>query len=264
MASSIGVAVDVAERLPDINFPEFTAKLLTDTFDAIVSANLRQTESYIELLEAVSKTLTDYISDTKDQIGGSEVLEFLEAVLPATPAIPGPRVAVGQPFSLADKSTLTARLTLPGQTNPPAITIADPNNLSETELQQITDLVAQRLAANKYTLLKEMVKMGILRLVVTDGLLVTQLTFSTWASSFYQSQSATYNTQDFNLNASAKTGKALSKWFTAAATTKFTTVKVRTSSELQQDNSGSSVNIFGRVEIHFKTDYQPLNPLAQS
>jgi hypothetical protein len=260
MASSIGVAVDVAERLPDIHFPEFTAKLLTDTFDAIVSANLRQTESYIELLQAVSKTLNDYISDTKDRIGGAEVLEFLETALPATPSIPGPRVAVGQPLSSTEQSTLTARLKLPGQTNPPTITIQDPNHLSDTELQQITDLVAQRLAADKYTLLKEMVKMGVLRMIITEGLVKTQLTFSTWASSFYQTRSATYNTQDFNLNASAKTGTALSRWFSAAATTKFTTVKVRTSSELQQDHSGTAVNIFGQVEIHFKTDYQPLNP----
>src|SRR5689334_12756716 len=173
MASSIGVAVDVAERLPDIHFPEFTAKLLTDTFDAIVSANLRQTESYIELLQAVSKTLNDYIGDTKDRIGGAEILEFLETALPPTPTQPGPRVAVGQPLSLADQSTLTARLKLPGQTTP-TITVQDPNNLSESELQQITDLVAQRLAANKYTLLQELMKMGVLRLVTTQGLVKTQ------------------------------------------------------------------------------------------
>src|SRR5437899_2387335 len=123
----------------------------------------------------------------------------------------------------------------------------------------ITGLVAQRLAANKYTLLKEMVKMGILRLVVTDGLVVTQLTFSTWASSFYQRNSSSYNTSDFTLNAAARTGKALSKWFNASASVKYQRVQVRTTNETQRDISGSSVNIFGRVEVHFRTDFQPLN-----
>ena len=65
---SIFDAVDVAARLPDIQFPEFTAKLITDTFDALVSANLRQTESYIELVGAISKTITTYINDTQDDI----------------------------------------------------------------------------------------------------------------------------------------------------------------------------------------------------
>jgi hypothetical protein len=36
-------------------------------------------------------------------------------------------------------------------------------------------------------------------------------------------------------------------------------VSVRTTNESQQDVSGSSVNIFGRVELDFKTDYLPLS-----
>jgi hypothetical protein len=107
-----------------------------------------------------------------------------------------------------------------------------------------------------------MVKMGLLRLVVTNGKVITQLTFTTWASSVYQRSSASYNTTDFVLNASAQTGKALSKWFSASASTKYQSVTVRTSNETQSDISGSSVNIFGRVEVNFRTDFQPLNQLA--
>jgi hypothetical protein len=106
-----------------------------------------------------------------------------------------------------------------------------------------------------------MVKMGIVRVVATHGMIRSELTFSTWVSNFYKRDSSTYDTKDFQLNASAKTGKALAKWFSASASTKYQTVKVRTTNETQQDNSGSTVNIFGRVEVHFKTDFQPLNQL---
>lgn len=252
---SIFDAVDVAAKLPDIQFPEFTAKLITDTFDALVSANLRQTESYIELVGAVSKTLTTYINDTKDDISGAEILEFLATVLPDDSA-KGTKVAEGSTLTNTEVATLATALTVPGETAP-TVTASTP--LTQLEVDTITGLVARRLAANKYALLQEMVKMGILRLVVEKGVIETRLTFSTYVSSFYQKNSSSYNSKDFTISAQAKTGKAISKWVKASASTKFTSVSVRTSNESQRDISGSSVNIFGRVEITFKTDYQPLS-----
>ncbi len=253
---SIFDAVDVAARLPDIQFPEFTAKLITDTFDALVSANLRQAESYIELLGAVSKTLTTYINDTKDDIGGAEILEFLASVLPPTDAEHPTKLVKDSELKATDAATLNTALTVPGDTAP---AVQSSTSLTQEQIDAITELVARRLAANKYTLLKEMVKLGILRLVVEKGVIETRLTFSTYASSFYQKNSSSYNSKDFTISAQAKTGSALKKWVQASASTKYTSVSVRTSNESQRDISGSSVNIFGRVEITFKTDYQPLN-----
>ena len=40
--------IDQARRLDEIGFPEFTAKLINSTFEALIVANLRQVESYIE------------------------------------------------------------------------------------------------------------------------------------------------------------------------------------------------------------------------
>jgi len=258
MPSFISAAVDEAARLPDIHFPEFTAKLITDTFDAIVAANLKQTEAYVELVKAISKSLTEYVNDTKDDISGAEILEFLAVLLP--PPDPNPQ---NLPTKVAEGSTLTAdeatklanAVTLPGGTPPTVPTTA----LTASDMATIKDIVAQRLAANKYTLLKEMVKMGMLRLVVEKGVIETRLTFTTTASSFYQRNSSSYNSRQFAVNAAAKTGSFLSKWVSASASTKYTSVTVRTTNETQRDISGSTVNIFGRVEINFKTDYQPLS-----
>lgn len=254
MPSSISPAVDEITRLSDIHFPEFTAKLITDTFDAIVAANMRQTASYIELTGALSKTLTDYINDTKDDISGAEVLEFVATLLPG-PDVQNPtKVAVGTTLTAADSSKLATALTIPGGTAPTVPTAA----LVKADVDSIKDAVAKRLAASKYTLLKEMVKQGITRLIVRDGKIVSQLTFSTYASTFYVKNSSSYNSSNFDLTVSAKTGSALSKWFSASATAKYTSVSVRTTNESQRDVSGSTVNIFGRVELNFATDYQPL------
>ncbi len=43
MANGTSAAVTEAARLDEIGFPEFTCKLVTDVFDALVSANIRQT-----------------------------------------------------------------------------------------------------------------------------------------------------------------------------------------------------------------------------
>jgi len=55
MPNGTDLAVTQAGRLNEMGFPEFTAKLITDTFDALIAANMRQTQAYIELIQQISK-----------------------------------------------------------------------------------------------------------------------------------------------------------------------------------------------------------------
>ena len=82
MSNGTSAAVTEATRLSEIGFPEFTTKLVTDVFDALIAANIRQTQAYVELLREISKSLKEFINDTKDDIGPQELLQFLAAVLP--------------------------------------------------------------------------------------------------------------------------------------------------------------------------------------
>ena len=45
----------------------------------------------------------------------------------------------------------------------------------------------------------------------------------------------------------------------ASASTSYTSLAIRTSNESHRDVSGSRVQIFGRVQVNFKTDYAPLS-----
>jgi hypothetical protein len=119
--------------------------------------------------------------------------------------------------------------------------------------------VARRITANKYSLLKEMVKQGLLRMVVTQGLIETRLTYSATSSTFLQTNQATYDSKQFNFAAQAQTGTALSRWVKASASTNYTSVSVKTTNQTQQDYTWTSVNVFGLVRIEFKTDYLPLS-----
>ena len=137
--------------------------------------------------------------------------------------------------------------------------VATAGQIDQDAYDKIMDAVANRIAANKYDLLKEMVKQGILRLVVENGLIETRLTFNTYGSSFYQGKSKDYNRKNFSFKAKAKTGGLVSAWCKASASTAYSSVRVSTAEKVDQDRSGSRVNIFGQVRINFKTDYLPLN-----
>ena len=52
MPNGTELAITQAARLNEIGFPESTAKLIIDTFDALVAANLRQTQAYVELIHS--------------------------------------------------------------------------------------------------------------------------------------------------------------------------------------------------------------------
>lgn len=258
MANGTSAAVTEAARLDEIGFPEFTTKLITDVFDALVSANIRQTESYVELLQAVGKSLTAYINDTKDDIDGAQILQFLAAIAP--PDDPegssASKVEINGNLSGDEATELNNALAIPGEDTP---TVAAAGAISEANFNAITEAVARRIAANKYELLQEMVRQGILRLVVENGEIETRLTFTTYGSTFAANKSSDYSRKDFNFRAKAKTGLALAKWVSASASTSYNSVRVRTATSENRDTSGSHVQIYGGVKIRFKTDYLPLN-----
>ncbi len=262
MANGTSSAVTEAARLDEIGFPEFTCKLVTDVFDALVAANIRQTQAYVELLKAVAQSLKDYINSTKDDISGEEILQFLATVMP--PANPGTtqettKVKTGTTLDANDVTALNKELRVANASQADDNEVATAGQLDDAKVKAICDAVAVRLAANKYDLLKEMVKQGILRIVVESGKIETRLTFTTYGSSFYQRDASSYHRDSFAFRASARTGGLVSLWCKASASTSFNSINIRTSKETQRDISGSRVEIFGGVTLNIKTDYLPLN-----
>lgn len=261
MPNGTAAAVTEAARLDEIGFPEFTAKLITDTFDALVSANLRQTEAYIELVQSVAKSLAEFINDTKDDISGEELLQFLAAALPpADPASEDPReVKAGETLTDDDVELLNTAIETPAEAGVPDNNkVATAGELDQAKVDAIFEAVAKRIAANRYDLLKEMVKQGILRLVVETGVIESRLTFTTYGSTFYQKNANSYHRSTYRRVSKGKTSGIVSIFGSYSSNTKRTSVSVRTTKETHRDITGSRVQIFGLVRVNFKTDYLPL------
>lgn len=324
-------ALETATRLNEIGFAEFTSDLISKTFDAIVSANLKQTESFIDLVKEMTKSLSAYINDTKLEISNQEVLDHLGSLPPfvTEQGLPitnqAPTAPADSPIALVkDEQVPTTALTAINKTftngqlaatiiqaaGNPAITSLvkdslgmvrslfpsgnaqvfpvpnnqdyyDPNALKtlldatpptlaanvpvkDESIAKLYDSVAEVIAGDKYAILQEMVKLGVLRLVVTDGVIRTSLTFSSFersstSSSSYEKHSETVKDKYKQRQAPSRGILRLIRNRPLEKTKKSERdVHVQTTSEQSASSQGTTITIFGGVEIRFKTDYLPV------
>jgi hypothetical protein len=270
MANGATVAVDNATRLSEIGFPEFTAKLITDTFNAITSSYLQQTAQYIDLVQAVSASLQDYINNTVDDISADEIGTFLVSLGALNDAalnfLLGDSTTPGS-LSATEATALNNALTLPPAAGAAAGATVPSGALTNNRRQTISDAIARRIAANKYDLLQTMARQGILRLYVDNGTIETRLTFTTYGSSTQSSSKSNRSRFESSLAAGAGAGAGfggfagptLGGFFGGGGLgTTSSSLSVSTSKESQRDVTGSRVQIFGRVKLNFKTDLLPL------
>lgn len=250
-----------ASRLEEIGFPEFTTKLVSDTFDALIAANIRQQQAYIELLTATSKSLTAFINDTKDDITPAEIVQLFSAILPPRDAQPegSPTgIVVGQSLTADDARSVNEALTVTDGSATSNNDVATSGAINATKYAALVDAAAKRIAANKYTLLTEMVKIGMLRLVVTDGKIETRLNFNAYGSDSFSRYTNDATRSSFAVRAQAQSGGLVSLWVKASASTQFSTMRVSTVNTASNSDSGVNVEVMGGVTINFRTDYLPL------
>jgi hypothetical protein len=275
MPNGTSTAVTEATRLTDIGFPEFTAKLVKDVFDALLAATLRQMEAYSELVAATAKTLQEYVAENKQLVSGEEVWDWLVKNLPGPAASvtdPKPEdatlVRVGVSFDPSKDAEKAQLQKIHEKVGYPATMPTSSVTLDETAVNAITDKVREIIAGNRYTLLKEMVRMGIIRLVVDYGEIETRLTFTTWGMSQRDRTEQESRVKALGLSygrtAQTAVGGNLSKAINVSRAVQtglaanYTSMSVRTTSSIERDVSGSKVDIYARVFIRFKSDYVAL------
>lgn len=83
----VETAIDKAAQVERIGFSEFTTKLVTDIFDALVRTNISQMEAYVEFAKNIQGSVTDFVNNIKDEVSGVEIFEFLENLGIAQPKI---------------------------------------------------------------------------------------------------------------------------------------------------------------------------------
>jgi hypothetical protein len=254
-------AVDLAARVGEVGFAQFTSDLVTNVFNALVDANSQQAAQYIGLVKTVGASLAEYVEATRDDVDPEEIAALLAAL--------GIDLDDGVNDDEAKAINDAVELPAPAGVNESDNRVATAGD-SQSIRDTISEAVARRIAANRFDFLKQMVQLGVVRVVVDHGVVETRLIFRTRGKTERGAREKTREKGKLNMGYAGlglgfgasnvdSLGGFMFSYGGSGAYGARNDIGVKTASQYDRDVTGSRVQIYGQVEVHFKTDYQPLN-----
>ncbi|NEO47174.1 MAG: hypothetical protein F6K55_24840 [Moorea sp. SIO4A3] len=194
--SAVECGISGAKQVQELGFTEFTAGLINSTFDAIMGATIKQMEAYRELVANLAKTLAQFqaenVSDAHitdhlaqhypDGQGGTVVRpNYTFKTIPANPNT-GTQEKAGNHLLREVAQALEAETI--NLTNPLTLTIQEnQERFFTSQVQEIRSKIGELLATNMIIEhLRAIAREGMARIVVTDGEILSKLTFNVTAT----------------------------------------------------------------------------------
>ena len=290
--------VDQAIRLiQGVNFPGFVSGLINGVFHSIVTSSIEQMEAYAKLVADVSKSIDQFRDDNTTPNQGRDQLldQFGDLFKMQEPgqgdfddfgddAPKGPRVVLRDNV---DEGQAVARINASG------LPLAKPLTGLDNDVIEALLVPAARttIATGRQQLLATMVMMGINRIVVTDGKIQAKVMFDfqakdnrkfaksavkyDYATDAYgnvqQSNSSSGDYDYKNDGGSTTYDSGNPSQVTGASSYSKGTYKydqtpivtLTSASQLRDDSSlQTKATLSGLVEVNFKSDYLPLEKMA--
>ncbi len=227
------------ELVDSVDFPKFVADLLKAVFDANLTVMKQQTDSYIKLMKEATKSTADFLKQVKDDDTFAKLAE-----------------------SHSDKYNVTTEKAADGS-NKLALTTPDGEkvDVEDAEVKRAILDAKINMAKEHRAALREVLLMGVTRLVVNKGVIEASVDFSVTAN---RASKAHHEDQNVNVT-SAQTGfgGGLGSLFggpSATIDTTNTNIQVNTSDKATDDTLAAKLH--GKVNIEFKTDYFKLDNFA--
>ena len=280
-----------------VDFPGFVSGLIQGVFHSIVDSSIQQMEAYAKLVADVSKSLNQFRDDnTTDNQGRDHLVEQFPDLFEINTdggdafgdfggdgnAPPQPRVAVREGV---DEKAAVDRINRSLPLDRPLTGLDD--DLVEALL---VPAARTQLATGRQQLLATMVMMGINRIVVTDGKISAKVVFDFKASDsrkyafsatkFDHEKDQYGNLQMTNSYSGDYEGKSEGGSYSKTAdsedrrdasyyskgTYKYSqqpVVKLMSTQRLMDDSQlQTKAQLTGAVEVNFKSDYLPLEKMA--
>ena len=285
-----------------VNFPDFVAGLIKGVFHAIVTATIEQMEAYGKLVASVSKSLNSFRDENVSDNQGRDQLvdQFPDLFAIGTDGGDdggggGPRVKLRDGVD-EDQALKKVNSSLPMEGGPmKSLDLEDPDN--ENKLVQAA---RTQLATSRQQLLATMVLMGINRIVITDGKIQAKILYDFQArdNSKRRRSAAAYDfardaqgnlqttrsgegdfeskTEGGGETRSSSSGKDShdSSYdrhdanYYSKGTYKYADQPVMTAMSTATEASESALqtkaSLAGVVDVNFKSDYFPLEKMADS
>jgi hypothetical protein len=221
------------ELVESVDFPKFVADLLKAVFDANLKVMKTQTDSYIKLMKEATKSSADFIKQVKDEESFAKLAE-----------------------TRGDKYNVTTEQQADGSsklalTNPEGEKVdSDDAEVKRHILEAKINMAKEHRAA-----LREVLLMGVTRLVVNKGLIEAGVEFSVKA----KRESKSHH-QDQNINTVSAGGGFSFFGIGGDFDATNTNIQVNTSDKKASDDLSATLK--GKVVIEFKTDYFKLDNFA--
>ena len=233
-------SVDAFEDLIDsVDFSKFVGDLLKSVFDANLTVMKRQTDDYIRLLREATKTTADFIKSVDDEDAFAYLVESPQAQFGMT---------MEQEADGSSKMTLTTPE-------------GEPVDMEDNEVKAKIVEAKINIAKEHRAALRDLLLMGVKRLVVDKGEVEASVKFKITADRLSKDTSSNTNT---NVNTiSGSYGSGLGSLF-GGPKIKFqnvnTNINVVTSNQTAEDELFAE--LMGKVNIQFKSDFFELDNFA--
>lgn len=228
------------ELVDSVDFPQFVADLLKAVFDANLSVMKTQTDSYIKLMREATKSTADFIKKIKDDESFAALAE-----------------SKSDQFNLSMEQGPDGQMKL-GLTDPDGNAV----DMEDTKVKQAIMETKVRMAQEHRAALREVLLMGVTRLVVEKGQIEAGVEFQITAN-----RKSTASHQDQNVNVASlqlEYGGGLFGSLFGGPSGSFsmtnTNIQVNTSQKEATDTLAAKLQ--GKVNIQFKTDYFKLDQFA--
>ncbi len=228
-----GGTVDAFEDLVDsVDFPQFVKDLLKAVFDANISVMRAQTEEYIRLMKQATKSVAELIKGVKDD----DTFAYLAE-------------------NKSDQFNISMEGDKINLTKPDGGKVDVEDNEVKAKIMEAKIAMAQEHRA----MLREVLLMGVTRLVVDKGTVEAGVIFDVQANREATRSDMVSRNEQTNAGGSGGLNLGIFSIGGGGNTTKS---KVMVSSANSKNTDQLKANLTGKVKIDFKTDYFKLDNFA--
>lgn len=254
------VGQQTAEIIDGIGFPRFVTELVNGVFKGLVDANAQQMQAYVDMISGVTAASADSAQSTGPGPARVWIVQnFPESYeLGAATDVWGDNTDEGAAIvklregkDAPKTEDVAAMLELEGD----AAQGLDPDEPEEGLLPKVRAYLSRK----RQKVLASLLTLGMNRIVIDHGKIKAGMNFSIDAKSAAEENKA--RRFDFSNTTSGSGSFGAGPWGVSASMTNSIGI-VRTKQTHEREDLTSNVNMNADVELHFRSDFVPLNALA--
>lgn len=260
-AAADRIAQTTQNVLNAVSFPRFVTDLINGVFRAMLDSNQTQMQQYVNLLNAVSASTEGFEGA---QFGLMRVRQWLADQFPEAIEYDAPEIEPGEAPDPDEIASTRLRLRS-GASMPPleviraTLGMAPEDPLEAGTPEQLVPLARRHLARQRQQMLATMVMMGMQRIVIDSGKINAAMRFHIDTRSAANQDQGSQTSLHNRIKGGGSFG--MGPWG-ASAEVENTIGYVSTQRTQATEEMNTDLELNSSVELNFRSDYLPLNQMA--